>query len=81
MSFSASGGPQRLPLIIIKETMTEKQREYYRKYYDKNRDKLLEQKRKAYKPHRNTHGYFSRKSMEAAYEQRINDNRARIAKS
>lgn len=61
--------------------MTEKQKEYYRKYYDKNRYKLLEQKRKAYKPHRNTHGYFSRQSMEAAYEQRINDNRARFAKS
>ena len=61
--------------------MTEEQRAYFRAYYAKNREKITERKRKAYRHHRNTHGYFSKQSIDAAYEQRINDNRARFAKS
>ena len=61
--------------------MTEEQRAYFRAYYAKNREKITERKRQAYRPHRNTHGYFSKQSIDAAYEQRINDNRARFKES
>ena len=61
--------------------MTEKQKEYYRKYYMANQEKITAKKRAAYKPHRNTHGYFSRQSIERAYEQRREEQRSRFKES